>query len=334
MAKGLICGIQKFSVEDGPGIRTNVFLKGCPLRCSWCHNPEMCKKEQELYYSPNRCISCMSCINVCPEDALSQNCEGHIIVDRNKCIVCGKCVEVCHAKALKFVANEMTAEEIIKEVKRDMAFYKNSGGGMTLSGGEILANADFSIELAERSKDEGISVALETSGYGRYNDLLELLRISDYILFDIKSIDSDLHKLYTGVGNEKILQNLSRLCKVEKLRNKIIIRMPLISEINDSYQEITNTAKFIKSIGLNKIDFLPYHELGIAKAMCVGEKQEKFETPSDEYLISLANSARELGIEVNIMGVEELINGEDLNENSNTGRFREHIYKDCSCRFR
>lgn len=303
MVEGLVCGIQKFSTEDGPGIRTTIFLKGCYLNCAWCHNPEMINENQSLIYSPNKCIYCLHCIIACPEGAISKDEDNKkIILNRNKCTLCGKCVSVCHAGALSFIAELMTVKEIIELSKQDQTYYRHTGGGITISGGDVLFNPLFTLEIINEAKVNNINVAIETSGFGKFEDLYKLAKESDYILYDIKSLNDEIHIKYTGHSNKLVLDNLKKLCAIDDIREKIIIRMPIIKDVNDQEEMIFETGKFIKNLGLNKIDLLPYHNLGISKARNIGEVQEEFETPDDELLLLLANKLESLNIKVNIMG--------------------------------
>ena len=198
----LVGSIQKFSVEDGPGIRTTVFFKGCPLNCRWCHNPEMIEGDQQLIRSPNNCIGCGYCVDICPQGAVSIDSQEGVVIDRTRCNVCLKCAENCYAKALRAVAKPMTVDEIIAIVVQDKGFYDNTGGGMTVSGGEILMHADFAGRLIDEAGRRGISVCLDTSGFGDADALKELACKENvtYILYDMKSIDDEVHREYTGVS--------------------------------------------------------------------------------------------------------------------------------------
>lgn len=221
--KVLITAIEKGAVFDGPGIRTVVYFKGCPLRCLWCSNPETQKLENEYYIGG----------------------------EKNP-------IDNSYLK----VAKEMTVNEIFKEVMKDEKFYRISNGGVTLSGGEILLNSGFGIKLFELLKEEYINTAIETTGYGKYVDLESLAKLTGTILFDLKHMNSEIHKKYTGVSNDIILENLEKLSKWHK---NIIIRYPFIKEVNDDEENITNTAQFIKKLGLKEIDILPYHTMGMEK---------------------------------------------------------------------
>lgn len=305
----LIGSLQKFSVEDGPGIRTTIFMKGCPLKCKWCHNPELIDPKQQLIMSPNNCIGCGHCVEVCPNDAISiqtaDDGKVNIIIDREKCHICLKCTEVCYAKALRPVAKSMTIDEIIDIVHQDKGFYDNTDGGITISGGEILMQAEFVSELIHAAFEGGIDVCLDTSGYGDSKALMDfaLSKNVSYILYDMKSIDDNVHKKYTGVSNQLILRNLRMLASDERTKNKLIMRMPLIKGLNDSVDIIKLTGNLYEKLGIKRVNLLPYHTLGISKERNIGSVQEEFETPTDERITEIEDYFRdEIGMDVEILG--------------------------------
>lgn len=298
-----IGGIQRFSTEDGPGIRTTVFLKGCPLKCAWCHNPEMISPYFMLLYKEHKCIKCGQCIKNCPQGALSFE-NGAIFTDMIKCAKCMKCVKTCPAEALYTKSNEMTVDEVIEEVVKDREFYEASGGGVTLSGGEILANASFAAEVAEKCRELGISVAADTSGFGKFGDLMKLAEISDVILYDLKHMDRETHKKLTGQYPDIIWDNLIRLSEYPEIKKKIIIRVPFIHPLNDSTENTDALCKFMKKHGLDTVNFLPYHSMGISKAKEVDIIQDKYEEPSEDTLAHVRKKFEENNIKVTIMGKE------------------------------
>ncbi|WP_238882262.1 glycyl-radical enzyme activating protein [Clostridium sp. YIM B02551] len=259
--EALICDIEHYAIHDGPGIRTVVFLKGCPLRCLWCSNPETQSGKNQLYYSDVDCISCGRCILSCEDEALSLV-DGKLKIDHKKCTTCGECIKSCPTSSLKFVAENMTAQEVFEEVYKDEIFYRQSLGGVTVSGGEVLMNADFVIELLTMCKENYISTAVETSGYGEIEKLKDLSKVTDTFLFDIKHTNSQSHKELTGVPNEVILNNLKELSRLNK---QIIIRIPLIPGLNDDKENISKTIKIAKENNINEIHILPYHTLGMDK---------------------------------------------------------------------
>ena len=301
----LVGSIQKFSIEDGPGIRTTVFLKGCPLNCKWCHNPEMIDSRQQLIKSPRNCIGCGHCLNNCPQEAISMDKENGITVDRTKCDACLLCAEECYARALRPVAKYMTVDDIIAEVEKDKGFYNHTNGGLTISGGELLLHTSFVSRLIDAAADKEINVCLDTSGYGNQNQLLELARKNNVtdILYDMKSIDNAIHKEYTGVSNELIISNLKALSSDEKILKKLTIRMPLIAGINDTEEIIKRTGEFFKKLGIKHINLLPYHNLGMSKTRNLGGKQEEFSPPSEERLEEIERYlTEEINLEVGILG--------------------------------
>lgn len=280
----LVGSIQKFSTEDGPGIRTTVFIKGCPLHCAWCHNPELISFEQQVIEMPGSCIQCGYCISICPNHAVSLDTENRIRIERHLCSTCLECVKGCYAQALRAVAEPMTVMEILDEVVKDKAFYDHTGGGMTVSGGEILSQPDFVSALIDEAADRQISVCLDTSGFGNGARLMELAckeNVTD-ILYDMKAIDDSVHKEYTGQSNISVLENLERIASSETIREKIQMRMPLIGGINDTDEMIERTAVFYKKNKLKRLTLLPYHNLGVSKEKHIGGEQQVFRPPSDE----------------------------------------------------
>ncbi len=265
--KGLITSIQRFSVNDGPGIRTNVFLKGCPLHCEWCHNPECISPHLQIYWKRMLCEQCGLCLSVCPQDAInppipvdearSDESTYHKII-REKCNNCMKCVEVCPYEALSVAGKYVTVAEVIDEVERDALFYANSGGGMTVSGGEPTVQPGFVRELLKQARGKGIHTCLDTSGHCSWDVLEDLMEYVDMFLYDLKHLDPAEHKRKTGVGNELILENLKKLSAAKK---DIRIRIPLIPGYNDHPEYMKSVALFLKDLPypVNGIDLLPFH---------------------------------------------------------------------------
>lgn len=266
--------IQKFSIHDGPGIRTTVFLKGCPLRCLWCHNPESRSPRPELFFNPEKCLSCGACVEACPRQAHRVPPEGGHLLDRSRCTVCGTCATLCPASALELCGKSMRLSEVLSEVRKDRAFYENSGGGMTLSGGEPMMQFEFVRALCEAAKRApGIpNIAVESCGFAPVEHYRELLPWIDLFLFDVKTLDPEKHRRYTGVPLEPILRTLRFL---DDSGAAISLRCPLIPGWNDSEEEqrkiaeLANTLRHVRSIDLE-----PYHPLGEAKARRLGKEPE------------------------------------------------------------
>lgn len=279
MAEGLIFNIQKFCINDGPGIRTTVFFKGCPLRCKWCHNPESNEVSPQLLYSSDKCIGCGKCAAVC-EKGVHTFSDSHILV-REKCIKCGKCENVCNVGALEIAGKLISAGEVIREVLKDKAFYEDSGGGITLSGGEPFLQFSFLIDILRIAKENGLHTCIETCGFTDSEKILEAAKYTDIFLYDYKLTDSLLHKEYTGAGNEKILSNLRLL---DVYGSKIILRCPIIPGVNDNeshFKGIAKTADSLKNV--QGIELSPYHELGTSKLRRMGKDNAvNFRTPKKE----------------------------------------------------
>jgi len=259
-SKGLIFDIQRYSIHDGPGIRTLVFTKGCPLSCIWCCNPESQSPSQEIMVTPNKCIGCKRCIEVCPTGAAEKK---DPLEARELCIVCGSCVKACPSTARQLVGRYMSLEEVMEEVEKDFPFYQRSGGGMTVTGGEPLMQADFVRMLLKSCQEKGIHTAIETCGYAEWEDFKNVLEYVDLTLYDIKYMNSEKHRELMGVGNELILQNAK---KVAKLGKDMVIRVPVIPDCNDSLENMEAIAKFARTLeGVEEIHLLPYHRLGESK---------------------------------------------------------------------
>lgn len=302
--KYIVGGIQKFSLEDGPGIRTTVFTKGCPLDCKWCHNPELIQWQRQVLWNPNKCIGDGGCLEVCPADAIHRENEM-ICMDWDKCIRCLRCTEVCYAEAIKEVGKEMTIDEVMHTVMQDAGFYKNTGGGLTISGGEVLSNYEFTYALASRAKEEGLTVAIDTSGYGRYEDLLELAGMCDYILYDMKHIDDEKHLELTKVSNKTILESLTKLAEKPEINEKIIMRMPLIKGLNDDDDTIDRTVEFYEKNNLREVNLLAYHNLGVSKKHNIGQQEEEFEAPDDDRMQEIKQRFLDHDIHATIMGEKD-----------------------------
>ena len=303
MKKYFIGGIQKFSTSDGPGILTTVFIKGCPLKCKWCHNPEMIRYEQQLMHSNTNCIHCGACTQVCPHQCILVDFQNNIQVLRDKCNACLKCAKTCYAGALKPAAYPMFISEIMQKVVQDKMYYKKTGGGVTLSGGEIITHPDFAFGMIEACQKENISVVLDTSGYGSFHTLLNLAKGCTDILYDIKCFDNSRHKEYTGVSNQLILDNLSQLSFHDEIRRKIWIRMPLISGVNDTDDIIQHTAAFLQAHRIEKATLLPYHELGTSKSRSLDLEPTLFTPPSEERLFKIKLLFESKNIRTDISGM-------------------------------
>ncbi|MBN1832715.1 MAG: glycyl-radical enzyme activating protein [Deltaproteobacteria bacterium] len=311
---GKVYDIQGFSVQDGPGIRTTVFLKGCPLRCPWCHSPESQEFYTQLSWIAMRCVGldeCTKCLDACTKEAISpgkttqhavtQKPIRHIRIDRTICDNCGDCAKVCYRNALYMCGTDYTVEDLLSRLIKDKPFYDQSGGGVTISGGEPLSQPEFVLQLLKRLKECGIITAVDTTGYTRYEMIKRILPYTDLFLYDIKHMDSATHKTVTGVPNGPILKNAERLAKDG---GKMQIRIPVIPEFNDSPESIRKTGEFCKSLGaaVTVIQLLPYHNMGVMKYQRIDDSKPVFEVepPSDEKIQSLKELLENLGLPVTV----------------------------------
>jgi pyruvate formate lyase activating enzyme len=266
--KGLVFNIQRYSIHDGPGIRTTVFFKGCPLRCKWCSNPESIGSQPEILVREARCNGCRRCIDVCSPGALSLASTG-LWLDRKKCDLCLKCIDACWEDAIEVAGRFMSLDEVIDECRRDELFYHNSGGGVTLSGGEPLMQADFALAILDKCKALGLNTALDTCGHVQWPVLERALEYADLVLFDVKHLDADEHRDGTGADNGLILANLEKTMKHGKAR--IWIRVPVIPGYNDSHQYMKGLARRLNGMKAEKVSILGYHEWGRPKYQSLGK---------------------------------------------------------------
>ncbi len=268
---GLVFNIQKFCVHDGPGIRSIVFFKGCPLSCKWCSNPEGISAYPELAYKKSKCITmekCGLCVRACPRNAIAADTEGRATIRREVCDACMACVDACPAKAIERMGRLMTVEEILEEITSDAAFFARSGGGMTLSGGEPLLQAEFVTSLLLQARAEGLESAIETTGCVPWEQAEPVFRELDFIYFDLKMLDPVKHRTFTGRSNERILENFKRLC-VQFGDKPIVARTPVIPGVNDTVDDIQRIADFIGEAGKHaanlRYELLPFHNFGSSK---------------------------------------------------------------------
>ena len=266
--KAIVFDIQRASLHDGPGIRTTIFLKGCPLDCIWCHNPEAIEEKQQLFFYFDKCKQSGECVKVC-EDDVHHLVNGKHIIDYDKCTFCGKCVDVCNFNALKISGDVMSVEAVMQEIMADFDFYTNSGGGMTLSGGEPLSQFSFSMELLKRCREKGVNTCVETSGFISASRFKQILPFVDIFLFDYKITNTEKHRKYTGVSNEPILENLDL---AYQYGIPIILRCIVVPGINDDDEHFKGIcAMNTKYPDLKCIEILPYHTMGNSKRISIGK---------------------------------------------------------------
>lgn len=266
--KGTIFNIQRFSLYDGPGIRTVVFLKGCPLNCVWCHNPEGKNPAPQVLYNANKCIGCMECGAVCSRSLHKMLDASHIFF-RGDCVSCGKCADACCTDALQMAGREMDCDEVMREVLRDLPFYSESGGGLTLSGGEPFMQGEFATELLRRAKENGISTCVETCGFCDPAVIKNAAKYTDVFYFDYKATDEEAHKRLCGASREIILKNLRLL---DELGARVTLRCPIVPEANYTDEHILGIARIAKEYGcVTEVHLEPYHDLGISKSAQLGE---------------------------------------------------------------
>ncbi len=260
----LITNIQKYSIHDGDGIRTTVFFKGCPLKCIWCHNPETQRFEKELQYDKEKCLGCGACAKACPQKAISMV-EGKPVLDRSLCSLCGKCEVYCPEGIRETIGREYSVKALVKEIMKDRMFYEQSGGGVTLSGGEVMTmSSDYIVAIAKELQKEEISLTIDTCGYVPFKKFEAILAYVDTFLYDVKVMDPELHKQYIGVDNQLILENLVKLSEAGA---RIYIRIPTVNEVNGNEKNMLDTIQFLKEHNITpaQVNLLTYHNTGSSK---------------------------------------------------------------------
>lgn len=302
---GLIFNVQRFSLHDGPGIRTTVFLKGCPLRCFWCHNPEGLHPWPEVQFFPGRCVGCGECEKVCPQGAQQVLADGRRFYDRGRCTQCGACVEACVAESLRLVGKRVTLDEALGEVLADRAFYETSGGGVTLSGGEPFIQPAFTRALLTACKAEGLHTAIETSAFCPWEAMEAVLPVTDLWMVDIKHLDGEKHRQATGVSNRQILENIRRLAETGQ---PLVLRVPVVPGVNDTPAEIGAIAEFVQTLNLRRarsapplsLELLPFHRLAGEKYRSLGmdDAAAELTPPTAEQMASLVAAASLYAIRV------------------------------------
>ena len=298
MINGTVFDIQRFSIHDGPGIRTTVFLKGCPLNCLWCHNPESKSSKPQLSFTPMRCIGCGACLKACKHNAHQLNEKGEHIIDRSACVLCGECVKTCYAEALEMIGKTMTVEEVIEEVMKDEPFYETSGGGMTISGGEPLFQPDFSVALLESAKAHKLDTGIETSGFASWSTLERFIPLVDHFMFDIKETDPKRHEHVTGRPLEPIVSNLKKL---HDSGAEILVRFPMVPNVNalpEHFKGIGELAKLLPNV--KGFEIMPYHKLGESKLdrLGLGESPIKTEPPENDVFNGWIDTLAGYGVHV------------------------------------
>ncbi|MHC4458881.1 MAG: glycyl-radical enzyme activating protein [Planctomycetota bacterium] len=301
MQTGLIFDIKRYAIHDGPGIRTTMFFKGCPFSCWWCHNPESLVMAQQKLYNQNRCIGCGECVSICPYGALRSTPRG-VVTEHALCEYCGSCALVCPAEARELAGIFESVENLMRIIEKDILFYDESGGGATFSGGEPLLQADFLLELLKACGKHDIHRAIDTTGYANEDVLMAIAQETELFLFDLKLMDPDKHKKYTGVSNRKILNNLNLLARRGAT---ITIRIPLLPGINDDDENINHCGTYISGLpGVQNVDILPYHEAARYKYLKLGANYhaKKILTPTKDQTTAVAQRLKSFGLKVGIGG--------------------------------
>jgi pyruvate formate lyase activating enzyme len=300
MGKTTVFNIQKFSVHDGPGIRTTVFMKGCPLSCIWCHNPESQSFEREMMWDSGKCTLCGKCAAKCSRGALKVS-GGRLEYDRSICDFCGTCTDFCPSGAREIAGEELTAAEVLKEIEKDRVFYEQSGGGVTFSGGEAMCQPDALAEIARSCRERGMHVAVDTCGYAPFSSFEKVMEHTDLFLYDLKLMDSALHEEYTGKDSQLILENLKKLS--DRGAN-INLRLPVIGGINDDDENMGKILEFIKGTGIREVNLLPYHDIARNKYSKLGREYEgaRMSVPSEERMNELKTRFEKSGYKVKIGG--------------------------------
>jgi pyruvate formate lyase activating enzyme len=301
LSTGTIFDIKKFAIHDGPGVRTTVFFKGCPLGCWLCHNPESQSFEPELMIRDGRCTRCGDCVEVCPEGAVSLN-GNSVRIDRHRCDLCGDCADVCVAEAIEVAGREVTVAEVMAELEKDQVFYDESGGGITVSGGEPFAQPEFLLELLESCKARGIETAVDTCGHVAPQLFRSIADHVDLFLYDLKIMDDERHREFTGVGVEAIHGNLRWLAEGNRA---VIVRFPFLPGINDDEANVRAMGRFLGSLANRlRVDILPYHRAGVDKYGRLGLEPRLSDTqpPSEAAVAAAAHRLLESGLRVTVRG--------------------------------
>ena len=294
---GTVFNIQRFSTHDGPGIQTTVFLKGCNLRCVWCHNPEGLRRAPELQLFPAKCIACGRCLDACPVSAHRLS-DGQKTFARELCLACGRCAGECFSGALRIVGSTMSVDEVLAEVLEDRAYYENSGGGVTFSGGESLLSVRFLTALLREAKQRGVHTAVDTAGNIRWSDLAGVLELTDLLLYDFKHIDAEAHEQFVGTGNERIIENLKRAAASHP---RVWVRIPVVPGFNADEPTLIRMAEFLEALApIERVELLPFHRLGEEKYESVGFecRTPAVASPSEEEMGDCRELFRSRGLNV------------------------------------
>ena len=298
-ASGVIFHIMRFSVHDGPGIRTAVFFKGCPISCWWCHNPESQNLEPEVLYSPDRCRLCGDCAAACPHGAIERT--GERIAVTADCQLCATCVDACGAEARSVAGRIMTVSEIVAEIERDLVFFDESGGGVTFTGGEPFGQPELLEALLGACREQRIHTAVETCGAAARDSVLRLAGLADLLLYDLKILDPARHRQYTGAPNRNILENLEALVAAGR---PVIVRIPVVPGVNDGARDVRAACDYLAKLDLTRVELLPYHRAGTEKYRRLGReyRMENTKTPTGDAMNTIAAEMEAVGIPVKIAG--------------------------------
>jgi len=299
---GMVFDIQRFSIHDGDGIRTMVFLKGCPLECVWCQNPESISPDAQTVFIENNCIDCRKCLVLCGPKAISECSDKKRVIDRESCKLCSSCIEKCYADAINIIGRHLNVDEVLEIVERDREFYEKSGGGVTFSGGEPTSQPQFLAALCREAKQRNLHTCIETSAYCEWDLLEPILKDVDQLLVDIKHMEPEEHERLTGVSNHLILDNIRRFIDMGIPTR---IRIPLVPNCNDSEENIRATAQFVASLASPpRVDILPYHRLGEAKFDQLGQEYALADTvpPTKQHVEHIRDIMLEYELDVKIGG--------------------------------